>query len=152
MRAIEAGPDEIRQREERLSAVYTYFGVDKRAPEAAAKLIPLLAAEIFPAAFSVVAKGTPRTKKPLWTWARKNEFLEFMWNKLYSGSSLEEAASEYRQLYCPERSSVKGLIAEFYRADKWQRLGHLTDQESREAFEYAQDYITSMRDEMARGK
>lgn len=70
---------------------------------------------------------------------------------MYAGMSQEEAARLYIKLDGHERS-VKGLIAEFHRAEKWQRDGKLTEQERRDAIEEAQDHMAQMVFDISRGK
>ena len=147
---IQAGSDEEKQREARISAVYAYYGVNENAAGGSAQLIAAMSAQRFPAAFRIVPKGTPRTKRPTWTLWRKLKFLDFMDN--HGGPKLRDAAQEYRDAYCPERSSIEGLVAEYYRVAKWRDSGRRSELEHRELDEWARDYFAEMKSNMQRGK
>jgi hypothetical protein len=124
-----------RQIQQRLSAVYAYYGVKEKDKGAAKTLLILMAADLFPGAFKRVPKGTPRTKKPKWDCFSKTHLIEFIESRQAKGMTQEEAARLYLKRYCPERSSAKGLIAEYHRAERWSRVGKLTELEQLEVNE-----------------
>ena len=98
---------------------------------------------LFPGGFKQVRSGFPKTKKPKWTLWRKEHLILFMEECAEENMSQEGAAKLYIQRHCPERSSAKGIVAEFKRAEKWKREGHLTASEKEE-------YDRWMDDEMDR--
>lgn len=53
-----------RQTDERLEAVYGYYGVDRKAPSGAAQLIELMARELFPGGSSAYPEAHPGPKNP----------------------------------------------------------------------------------------
>ena len=120
------------QIESRLQAVFDYYDIKRSDPSSAFQLVHLLARDHFPMGFRRVRNGTPRTNKRKWTCYRKTHLVEFIEEHQERGMSQEEAARLYIRRHCPERSSAKGLVAEFHRAEKWSRLGKLTEQERHE--------------------
>jgi hypothetical protein len=121
-----------RQRQTRLCAVYEFYGVQHGMHGAEAELIAAMAAERFPAGFRIVPVGAPRTKQRIWDCFRRTHLLEFMENRLASGMTQEQAAELYRKRHFANRGSAKGLVAEYHRAERFSRLGKLTELEELE--------------------
>jgi hypothetical protein len=118
-----------RQFEVRLRAVFDYYGVDQEAPSAALQLIELMAKDRFPSGFKRVPKGTPRTKRPTWDFLTRKLLVRTIDGCLLQGMTQEQAARTYIADFCPERSSCKGLVAEYHRAKKWLQEYKPTDLE-----------------------
>jgi hypothetical protein len=137
-----------RQTNDRLQAVYDYYGVDRKKRSSASKLIELMAIDRFPAAFERRVIGYPKTKKPRWTADAKTHLLEFM-RERPEGETQEAAAQRYIKLYCPERSSAKGIVAEYHRAQKWERDGSPL---TREELDDITDWVLEREAEIRRGK
>jgi hypothetical protein len=106
-----------------MQAVYAYYGVDRETPQHANQLLELMARERFPRAFKQRRKGYPTTKKPKWTSAAKEHLLQFFRDNQATGKTQEDIARLYIKQFCSERSSPKGLVAEFRRAEKWEMAG-----------------------------
>ncbi len=115
------GASIARQTEERVEAFFQYYGVDRSEP---IKLIQQLVRERFPSAFRVTSIGARKTtKKAKWTTYRKAHIYDIMWRYMRRGISMEAAAEKYKKLYCPQRGSVRGVIAEYHRARKFLMSG-----------------------------
>jgi hypothetical protein len=100
-----------RQEEERLQAVYDFYGVDREATDSATRLVELMAKERFPTAFERRRKDDPKTKKPKWTSAdSRRHLLEFFRDNQVPGMSQEDVARLYIKQFCPERGSPKGWL------------------------------------------
>jgi hypothetical protein len=121
-----------RQRRARLRAVYKFYGVRYGVKGAETELIAAMAADRFPAGFRLVPAGAPRTKKRIWDCFRRAHLVEFMELWLEKGMTQEQAAALYRKRHFASRGSVKGLVAEYYRAERFSRLGKPTELEARE--------------------
>jgi hypothetical protein len=137
-----------RQTKDRLQAVYDYYGVDRKKRSSASKLIELMAIDCFPAAFERRVIGYPKTKKPKWTADAKTHLLEFM-RERPDGETQEAAAQRYIKLYCQERGSAKGIVAEYHRAQKWERDGSRLTQEE---LDDITDWVLEREAEIRRGK
>ena len=121
-----------RQQNERITAVYAHFGINQRDENGASLLILEMARALFPSGFRTVPRSVPRTKRPVWTYHSKLHLVECMENFTERGMTQEEAAAEYIRRYCPERSSAKGLVAEWKRIEKWKQNWDLSDFEMNE--------------------
>jgi len=140
--------DVAKQTEERLQAIFDYYGVDRTTLLSADNLIRLMATDLFPKAFKRRVAGYPKTKKPRWTAEARVHLLEFM-RERPEGETQEAAAQRYIELFCRERSSAKGIVAEYNRAEKWERDGgRLTQQE----LDDITDYVLEREAEIKRGK
>ena len=52
----------------------------------------------------------------------------------------EQAAKLYQQRVSPERSSIKGIVAEYKRAEKWFSGGQWSEEENSDAADYAAQF------------
>jgi hypothetical protein len=115
---MSSSPAIARQINDRMRAVFEYYGVDRESPTGATKLVGLMARERFPAAFRRVLKGTPKTKKPKWDFFARSLLVKIFEGSLLQGKSQEEAAQLCIGIW-PQRSSWQGMVAEYYRAKRW---------------------------------
>jgi hypothetical protein len=122
------GLDTVRGRGERLQAVFGYYGVDWKAyrqtPASIKRLIELMASDLFPLAFKIKLLEVSRTKKRTWTASKRVHLLEFMRDCEDRDMTQEAAAQRYiDQGHFPGRNSAKGIVAEYNRAEAWERAG-----------------------------
>jgi hypothetical protein len=120
------------QRQARLQAVYEFYGVQYGKEGAEAELIATMVADKFPAGFRILPAGAPRTKKRVWDCFQRAHLVEFMEDRLAKGMTRIQAAELYRRKYFSNRGSAKGLVAEYYRAERFSRLGKLTELEAQQ--------------------
>jgi len=107
-----------------------------------------MASELFPGGFTKRWEGNPKMKKPTWTPDAKEHLLDFFYYHQEQGLTQEEVARLYMKQSGHERS-VKGLIAEFNRAEKWEGAGRPP---TNEEMEQAADRDLQLFIDIRRGK